>query len=444
MHVLLVNPPLNTNQPVSGVYPMGLAYIGAMLRRAQCDVDVLDIRLNRYDKTFVENYLRKTQGKYTLFGISGMVTTYKYSKWISNEIKKNNPKAFVITGGSLCTASELLLKDSGIDAICIGEGEKVIVDITECIRSNNNLKHVPNILIKSEGNITRTVKETPIDIDSIPFPSWELFDMEQYTKFSYIVPVKKRSITMIIERGCPFECVFCYRNFGRILRYRNVNQVIEEIKLVIDRYGVGHIDFLDEIFNANPNYVKELCNTLIKEGVNITWRCIGRTDLVDKETLQLMYEAGCRWIGYGIESGSQEILDQMNKRQNIERIEKSIKLSREVGMIVTGTFIIGMPGETEQTIQESSNFFERNNIFNIPFFPVPYPGTILYEECKKSGLIKDEEEYIISLEKDATELIINLTSFPNSRIMELRDSLIMKYKKFIPNLELPIKENTIS
>jgi radical SAM superfamily enzyme YgiQ (UPF0313 family) len=241
---------------------------------------------------------------------------------------------------------------------------------------------------------------------------------------------------MITERGCPFECIFCYRNFGRQIRHRSTDKVIDEMKMVIDHFGVGHIDFLDEIFNANVHYVRELCTKIIKEEINITWRCIGRTDLVDKDVLQLMYEAGCKWIGYGIESGSQDMLNRMNKRQKVERIEKSIKLSREAGMIVTGTFIIGMPGESERTIQESSDFFERNKLFNIPFFPVPYPGAILYDECRAKGMIPDEESYVASLEKDATELTINLTDLSNERLIELRDGLIKKYERYIPSMEL--------
>ena len=440
MEVLLINPPLLTSQPVSGIYPMGLGYIGAMLRKTQCNVDVLDIRLNKHDNTYVDSFLKKSRGKYKLFGISGMVTTYKYTKWISSIIKSYNPKAFVLAGGSMSTAGELLVKNSSIDAVCIGEGEKVALDIVEAISKNKNIEDVPNILFKRVDKLHYTAQEAPMDINSIPFPAWDLFDMERYTKNSYLVPVKTPGITMITERGCPFECIFCYRNFGRKIRYRDSSKVIEEIKMAIDRYGIGHIDFLDEIFNAKPKQVKDLCTNIIKEGIKITWRCIGRTDLVDRETLQLMYDAGCRWIGYGIESGSQEMLNRMNKRQTIERIEQSIKLSREAGMIVTGTFIIGMPGETEKTIQESSDFYERNKLFNVPFFPVPYPGALLYENCKKKGLIKDEEAYVISLGKDATELIINLTNLSDSRLIELKDNLIKKFVDYIPNLELSAEE----
>ena len=444
MDALLINPPLNTAYPTKGAYPMGLGYIGAMLRQAQCGVEVLDINLNGYDQNFLTDFLKNTQGKYKLFGIGSMVTAYQYSKWLSKQIKKYTPDALVLAGGSLCTAGELLLRNSDIDIVCIGEGEKVITDIVEAIRSNKDFALISNILLKRGRDIISTRRESPMDIDSISFPAWDLFEMDQYTKNSYLVPTNVPSITMITERGCPFNCTFCYRNFGRKTRHRNVNNVIEEIKTVIDRYGIGHIDFLDEIFNVNPIQVKELCKNIIHEGIKITWRCIGRTDLVDKETLEIMYGAGCKWIGYGIESGSQEMLNRMNKRQKIENVDKSIALSRKVGMIVTGTFIIGMPGETEQTIQESREFFKRNEIFNIPFFPVPYPGTILYEECKGRGLISNEESYIASLNKDATELTINLTEIPDSRLIELRNNLINEFETLIPSMELPLKQKIYS
>ena len=435
MHVLLINPPLNTSYPADGAYPMGLGYIGAMLIKTQCEVDVLDIRLNKYNETKVIDFLKKKRGKYKLFGIGGMVTAYNYCKWLSRVIKKYYPSSVIIAGGSLCTASELLLRNTDIDIVCIGEGEAVITEIMSSLCKNEGFEKIPNICMKKGENIVYTKKELPLDINAIPLPAWDLFDMNQYSKNSYLVPVKTPSITMITERGCPFQCTFCYRNFGRKTRHRNIDNVINEIKTVIEKYHIGHIDFLDEIFNVNLAQVKALCKRIISEGIKVTWRCIGRTDLVEKETLQLMYEAGCRWIGYGIESGSQQMLDSMNKRQKIQNIEQSIRMSREAGLIVTGTFIIGMPGENEQTIQESRDFFKRNNIFNIPFFPVPYPGTILYQECKKRKLIADEEAYIAALDKDATDLVLNLTEMSDKRLKEVRSTLIKEFEPIIPSLE---------
>lgn len=422
MRVLLINPPLTTSFP-AGVYPMGLGYIGAVLRQLHCDVEVLDIRLNKYDESYVKKFLKKNSGKYDLAGIGGMVTAYRYIKWLAETIKKYNKRAVVCAGGSVSTAGELLLKKSDVDIVCKGEGEKVVTGIVEAMRSNLSFTTVPNILMRSGYDVISTKYEPPMEIDSIPFPAWDLFDMETYTKTPFIAPTNARRITMIIERGCPFECTFCYRNFGRVIRYRNVEKVIEEMKEVVGRYGIGHIDFLDEIFNANTNHVKELCNRIIQEGIKITWRCIGRTNLADKETLQLMYDAGCRWVGYGVETGSQEMLDRMRKKQKIADIEKSIRISREVGLVVTGTFIIGMPGETEETVRETRDFFERNKIFNVPFFPVPFPGTFLYDECLKKGLIRDEEKFIYSLEKDATDLVINLTDMPDRKLIALREGL---------------------
>jgi radical SAM superfamily enzyme YgiQ (UPF0313 family) len=113
-------------------------------------------------------------------------------------------------------------------------------------------------MIMRGGDSVYTRKESPMDLDSIPFPAWDLFDMEQYTRNHFLFPVHKPSITMMTERGCPYECVFCYRNFGRKTRKRNVNNIIREIKTVIDRFGIGHIDFIDEIFNVNPSHVKDM------------------------------------------------------------------------------------------------------------------------------------------------------------------------------------------
>lgn len=436
MNVLLINPPLNSEQPFNGAYPMGIGYIGAMLRRAQYHVEVLDIRLFKYKRSYVSEFLSKNREKYDLYGISAMVTMIKYTQWLAREIKRNNRKSIVVVGGSISTAAEILLNDNSVDIVCIGEGEKVVVDIADSICKNKDLLEIPNIKLKRDDKVKYTGSTEPLNIDDIPFPAWDLFDMSHYTKNQYIVPVDTPSITMISERGCPFECSFCYRNFGRKVRHRSPELVVAEIKSAIEYFGIGHIDFLDEIFNVSPKNVKDLCSLIIKEGLNITWRCIGRTDLVDKETLQIMYEAGCKWIGYGVESGSQDMLDKMNKKQKVEKIEQSIKLSRDVGMIVTGTFIIGMPGETERTIKESKEFYERNQIFNVPFFPIPYPGTKLFDECIRNNLIGNIEEYIMSLDKDATELIINMSNIPDGMLIEHKKNLIEQFSKYIPNMRL--------
>ncbi len=436
MNVLLINSPLKTNCPAQGAYPMGLAYIGAVLKNKGCTVEVLDGGPGKQSEESVSSFFKARGNKFDLVAFSGMVTTYKYAKWLAATIRKHNPRAIIVAGGSICTAGELLLENSDFDAVCVGEGEDVAARLYDVLNEGKEISSIANLMVKKEGKIHYPIESKPVDIDSIPLPCWDLFDMESYTKTPYLVNVKTPSITMITSRGCPFECTFCYRNFGRKIRHRKVDDIMEEIKSAVELFGIGHIDFLDEIFNADLEKVKALCSKIISEKIQITWRCIGRTDFADKETLGLMYEAGCRWIGYGIESGSQKMLDRMKKHQKIENIENTIQMSRDAGLIVTGTFIIGMPGEDEKTIEENRKFFRRNKLFNIPFFPVPYPGTALYGECRQKGLIKDEEEYICALDKDATELTINLTDFTDEKLIETRETLIAEFSNLIPSLQI--------
>jgi len=291
-------------------------------------------------------------------------------------------------------------------------------------------------MVKLDGKILHTRREEPMNIDEVPLPAWDLFDMDQYTAVSYLVPVTTRSITMITGRGCPYNCSFCYRNFGRRLRHRRIDSIVEEMHEVVDRYGIGHIDFLDEIFNVDRDYVIALCKRMIAERFRFTWRCTGRADLVDRELLQLMHEAGCRWIGYGIESGSQKMLDGMGKRQRVENVERSIQLARDAGIIVTGTFILGLPGETEESIKETEQFMIRNRIFNVPFFPVPYPGTRLFDDCAEKNILACDESFIRSLERDATELTFNFSNLSDAKLLQIRDELVQKHRHLIPSMTL--------
>jgi len=153
MQALLINPPINTSLPADGVYPMGLGYIAAILKQEGVAVDVLDIRLNGYDKTYVSDFLKKNKGKYDLYGIGGMVTTYSYMKWLSREIRNVSPRAIIIAGGSICTAGELLLQQSEVDIVGIGDGENTVQAIARCLAGNGDFSAVPNALVKKDGGV---------------------------------------------------------------------------------------------------------------------------------------------------------------------------------------------------------------------------------------------------------------------------------------------------
>lgn len=443
MKILLINPPIQT-QLSPGSFPLGLGYIAAVLRDKGYQVDAFDIRGYRYSEQLVEEKVRKYVDIYDVIGIGGMITVFPYIKWLTSIIKKYNVEIPIIVGGTLASSiPELLLTKTNTDIACIGEGENTVKEILEVLENNGNLEKIRGIAYRKEKKIYQTSpRELIKNLDEIPFPAWDLFPMERYYYENLIVNRGgTRGINLISGRGCPFQCVYCYRNFGRTVRLRSIDNVMEEIKMLQKNYGITHFEFQDELFTIKKERVHEFCSKIIKDNLDLTWRCLGRADLVDFETLELMKKAGCHWIGYGMESGSQKMLDIMNKNLKVEQTKNAIQISRQAGLEVTGTFMIGMPGETYETIQETIEFCKEMEIFNEIFFTVPYPGTLLYERLKNDNFIKDEEKFVFQISGDMINLHINMTNFSDKELIDMKKQAEDEIRSNIDKKNKNIKNN---
>ncbi len=435
MRVLLIYPPINTNLPTRGSFPLGLGYLSSKLLGSGHSVTVYDLNIQHRTRKTVAAELQDKCRDHDLIGISGMVTTYGYIKWLVSFLKERIPSVPVVVGGSVASPMPgFVLRHTLADIACVGEGEETITNLAESLENGMDLASVKGIAFRRDDTLVQTPqRELNSELDSIPFPAWDLFQIKRYIKNSYLVKCPSKSMNIIASRGCPYQCTFCYRNFGRSYRYRSVNNVIAEIEALIDRYDVRHFEFQDELFALNDKYVTEFCNELIRRKLAITWRCLGRVNLVDYDVLMLMKEAGCHWLGFGIESGSQAMLDSMKKQTSPEQAANAISLARKAGISVSGTFVIGMPGETKETIKETVEFCKATRVHNTPFFPVPYPGTALYENLKSQGLVNEhnEEEFILKLGRDATNLIINLTDMSDEELVLQKKRAETEIKKHI-------------
>ena len=228
-------------------------------------------------------------------------------------------------------------------------------------------------------------------------------------------------MNIISSRGCPMSCNYCYHLFGRSsYRFRSVQNVVDEIEILVDRYGVDFIGFVDDNMMASEKRIVEFCDTMEKKKFPITWGCHGRVASAKPAVLDRMAEVGCVWIGYGIESGSQKILDAMNKKAKVEQAKTAIKNTIKAGIYPNTTFIFGFPGETIETIQETVNFKNELEIECGSFFATPYPCTPLYEQIRDR--IKDEEAFISRL-GNASEFAINLTDFDDETLFELKSAM---------------------
>lgn len=431
MKILLIQPPHYYDGKCRGPsnFPLGLGYIAKVLLNSGYKVEVLDIWAHQYTDEEVRRKIPELD--YDVCGISALSTQYAYVKRLTSELKKHSD-ALIVVGNALATFSpEIVLNNTKADICCIGEGE---ITFKEIVENNSNLERVNGIYFKQNNEIIKNPSREYInDLDTIDFPAWDLFPMHVYLKYcrvygGTIIRTIIPAMNVITARGCPYNCRFCSKTF-RGIRFRSADNIIEEIKLLQDKYGVGAITFNDELVVINKKRGHELCEKI--EPLNIKWDCQGRANLVDIELLKRMKKAGCVAVGYGIESGSQTILNNMNKQITIEQAERAIKDTLKVGMYPIIQMMYGYPGETRETLQETVDFFRKFPYLGyivistaVNFSPTtPLPGSELYDQTLKDGLIKNEEGYLYSLEAgympDGARILVNFTEFNNEEFYQL-------------------------
>ncbi|MBI5061107.1 MAG: radical SAM protein [Candidatus Aenigmarchaeota archaeon] len=428
MRVLLVQPPHiyphGTRMP--DCFPLSLGYIASVLRDEH-EVEVLDIWGKELSESEVLKQLKKLkENDYDAVGITAMSTQYNYVKWLANEIKKYS-NAKIVVGGALATHStKLLLENTKADFAVIGEGEITFLDLLKHV---DEPKKVNGLAFKHRTVVRTPPRDYIKDLDSIPFPAWDMFPIEKYINRS-ITRDDGRKMGVIAGRGCPYDCTFCSKSFSGV-RIRSAKNIADEIRELKKRYNIRFIEFLDELVVVSKKRIFELCNEL--EKLDIQWSCQGRLNIVDHEMLERMKKAGCKRIGYGIESGSPKIIEIMNKRIDLEQAEKVIADTDKVGITMVPQLMFGMVGETSETLQETISFCKRAHVgIQGMFTATPLPNTWLYDYAIKNGLIKDELKYLEGL-TGCDVLYVNLTEFPDSEFDKIKAETV---KAIIRNYSL--------
>lgn len=439
MKILLINPPIREwSKP--NIVPLGLGYIASVLRNCGHRVEVLDINGYRWPDEQIEERIKNA--KFDIVGIGAIITVYKKVKWLIFLLRKYHPSKVIMVGGSVGTSiPEIILKKTQADIVCMGEGEETVVDIVNCIEDGKDLKAVDGIWFKEKsGSIYRNnPRKTIADLDTIPFPAWDLFPMDTYlrnpvgaanrNKWDNGAAVKEALLTMnlIGTRGCPYKCIYCYHDFmGHRYRHRSAQNIVSEISFLYENYGVEAVHFLDDEFCMKKEFVFAFCDAMKKKfNGKITWGCAGRVNLMTEELLIAMKEAGCELVGYGIESGSQKMLDLMKKGVTVQQAKKAIALTKKIIGRADCSFVIGTPHETRQTIQETIDFCKELNLSpEVVFFMTPYPGTELYQMALAQGKIKDEEEYILGLGEQGEKIRVNFTDIPDDELYKIQSEMI--------------------
>lgn len=443
----MINPPIREwSRP--NVFPLGLGYVASVLMNDGHQVEVLDINARRFTKEEVEQKLK--DASFDIVGIGGIVTVYKYVKWLVLVLRKYHPNCKIIIGGSVGSSiAELMLEKNPVDIVCIGEGEETIRELVMAAQDSLNLSQIKGIYYRDKnGDLVKNTSRSPIkNLDSVPLPAWELFPMDIYLKNPVGAPNRNKwldgagadnenilSMNLFATRGCPYRCIYCYHDFmGYGYRHRSAENIISEIKELYERYKVPYFHFVDDEFVMDKNFVNEFCR-LIKSysrqvGRKITWGCAGRVNLMTEELVSEMSDAGCVLIGYGIESGSQKILDSIKKQVTVEQAKNAIRLTKKYLGWADCSFMIGYPAETRETIDETINFCKELDLTpEVIFFLTPYPGTELYSLALEQGKIKNEEEYVLGLGEQGERVRVNFTGFSDGELLKTQEYMIKELK----------------
>nr|NJM01003.1 B12-binding domain-containing radical SAM protein [Desulfobacula sp.] len=412
----------------SSYYPIGLAYIAAALEKLGIEVDVLDLNIRPLNGHETEMELRKRLPDNGWVGISGGINSYPFIRELVRLIK-NISAVPIVLGGAMCKPNPgLLLKTTGADICCIGEGENTVTDLAQYFEGKMKIDDVLGICFLRDGQVVlQPQRPFQKNLDDFDYPKFSLFDIDTYKGMPKTIQKEgMKSMTLIAGRGCPSSCRFCSPTFGRKIRMRSVNNVITEMEMLINAYTINHFEFCDEQFLFSEVYVRDFCNEIISRNLNITWYALGRVNVVskfDEETLALIKKSGCHWIGFGMESGSQRILDLMKKGISTAQIETTVNNVRKAGISVTGTFILGFPGENNESIRETIDFCKKI-VLPVPSFTFccPLPGADIYKNCIESGKIVYEKQFWESLDAPLWELVMNLTDFSDEELIRLKAS----------------------
>ena len=394
MKVLLVYPPRGFNTK-DLMPPLGLAYIAAVLEENNIKVEVVDAEVERLSWKALRKRYRES--KPDVIGITSL-TESRFESFKAAEIAKQTvPDSIVVMGGphASLTSEDILANVPSVDIIVRGEGEYTMKELCEVLEVDGDLHSVEGISFREKEEIIHTKNRQLIqDLDALPLPARHLFPITKYN-FTLKVPGKGKlpAMNVITSRGCPVGCVFCATSkmLGKTWRARSPLNVIFELEHLIEKYDTKAIFFYDDIFTMNKKRTFELCNMMIERGLNLNYICMTRVDMLDKPLLEKMKESGCYRIHYGVESGSQKILDRVvGKKIKINKVKQVSKWLDEVGIIKNAFFIISFPEETYEDVNMTLKLMEDlGGEPSLSFLKI-YPGTEIERIAKHKGVIPDD------------------------------------------------------
>jgi anaerobic magnesium-protoporphyrin IX monomethyl ester cyclase len=415
--VLVVPPPQRADLTWCPNLPITLAYLAAVLEKSGHEVTVIDCpALRLTHKQFGDKIASL---KPDIVGITSLTPMIQSTLLAAHASKEASPETPVVLGGPHATFmdEQILNENPDVDIIVRGEGELTLLELADALGGScgRDLGKVDGITFRRNDKVVRTPDRALIEnLDDLPRPAYERLPLEKYRLFG-------RSIMPIMtSRGCPFRCTFCVSSQmnGVKFRTRNPKTVVDELEWLKNTHGADAYTFYDDAFTYDVDRAAKICGEMIKRKLGLPWDCQTRVDRISETILARLREAGCRLISFGIESGSQKILDAVGKKTTVEQNAWAIKLAKKSGISVSLDIILGYPGETPETLKQTIAFIKRTKPDYVYLtLAMPYPGTELFRQLKELGwpMSSDWSQYDLQTPVFQSPLIANATLIETRR-----------------------------
>lgn len=403
---LIVIPPLP---------PTDLMYLAAIAEQQGFDAKIKDYSQGGD----YENDLKEFKPDYLVINIA--TPTLEHDLEAVKKAKGLNPNIITIAKGAafLTLAEKIISEHDELDFGILGEAEKTLEEILQ----EKQKSEILGIYYKENGEVKFTGNRPFIeDLDSLPFPARHLVDNNIYRRPDN----NKVQATIKVERGCPFHCFFCLATpvSGAKVRRRSAENIVAEIRECVEKYNIRNFLFWADIFNLDRQWTINLCQAIIDSGLKITWSANTRADTADLEMAKIMYKSGCRLVSIGVESGSQYMLEKMGKKITLDDVRKTVKIFKQAKIRIYNYFVIGLPWETEETIEETIKFaIELNSDFISFYTATPLPGSRFYDYAKEHNLFDKDT----SFENAYFYPSVNTHHLTKDRVFELHKSAIKRF-----------------
>ncbi len=382
--VLLVDPYLAREDPMERkfveLYPsLGLLQLGAYLRAHGCDVRMVDLTFAR-DAAPVTEALREYAP--TVMGVHTKTLTFERCRLIAAAARAAG--IYSVAGGPDSATRPGIYLDAGFDAVVTGEGEAAIVEIARAVAGGDEVAGRAGVVVRQDGRLVRGPHRPYLtDLDALPLPAWDLVDMDRYLD-EWEKRTGERRVAVLTSRGCPFDCSWCSKpTFGRSFRQQSPERVVAEICALQERYRANYVRFCDDVFGVSRAWIERLLDAMAEAGVVLRFEVLARVDLLKPDLLHRLREAGLARVYVGVESGSQKMLDLMNRGTRLAQVERTAAALRAEGIRQFWFLMLGYPGETLEDIEATLRLFRKFSPEEYSVsIAVPIPGTRFHETVK--------------------------------------------------------------